>query len=64
MRRIWGAVLALALIGAGTQLQARPLGTPSERMGKVALTFDDLPGYSLFNDQAWLDFINRECCAG
>lgn len=64
MRRIWGAVLALALIGAGTQLQARPLGTPSERMGKVALTFDDLPGYSLFNDQAWLDFINRELLRG
>jgi peptidoglycan/xylan/chitin deacetylase (PgdA/CDA1 family) len=33
-------------------------------MGKVALTFDDLPGLSLFNDQAWLDFINRELLRG
>lgn len=62
MRGIWGAVATLALWGGVAQ--AQPLAPPPAQMGKVALTFDDLPGLSLFNDQAWVDFINRQLLRG
>ena len=62
MRGVWGAVAALALWSGS--VQAQPLAPAPAQMGKVALTFDDLPGLSLFNDQAWVDFINRELLRG
>lgn len=66
MRGFWGAALALALMAGGISggAKAQPVSPPPAQMGKVALTFDDLPGLSLFNDQAWLDFINRELLRG
>lgn len=64
MRGVWGAVAALALTVGAAPVLAQPLAPPPAPMGKVALTFDDLPGLSLFNDQAWLDYINRTLLRG
>lgn len=48
---IWLAGLcALALMGAGAAARAET--------GQVALTFDDLPGLTLFNDQPYVNYIN------
>lgn len=60
MREFLGAVATLALVLGGACARAQTLPPPPATMGKVALTFDDLPGLSLFNDQAWLDYTNRK----
>ncbi|HEY6868250.1 MAG TPA: polysaccharide deacetylase family protein [Novosphingobium sp.] len=41
------------------------LGTPAAaKSGQVALTFDDLPGLTVFDDQAWTDYFNERLLAG
>ncbi len=41
------------------------LGAPAEaKPGQVALTFDDLPGLTIFDDQAWTDYLNSKLLAG
>lgn len=41
------------------------LGTPAAaRPGQIALTFDDLPGLTLFDDQPWTDYFNARLVAG
>ena len=52
---------ALALLGAGPAAWAEDNGQPS---GKVALTFDDLPGLTIFDDQPWIDYFNAELLHG
>ena len=51
------AVVSLVL---GTPVAAKPAQEP----GQVALTFDDLPGLTLFDDQPSTDWLNARLLAG
>lgn len=42
------------------------LGTPvaAAKPGQIALTFDDLPALTVFDDQPWIDYLNERLLAG
>jgi peptidoglycan/xylan/chitin deacetylase (PgdA/CDA1 family) len=51
------AVLVLVCLMAGSP-------NAHARTGKVALTFDDLPGLSLFHDQPYVNYLNKTLLRG
>lgn len=53
--------ILVAVVLAGLVANAAQAQTPR---GKVALTFDDLPGLSLFADQAYVNYINDTLLRG
>ena len=56
----WGRVVASAAVLLFVFLGAQA----SARSGRVALTFDDLPGLSILSDQAYVDDFNRAILRG
>jgi hypothetical protein len=60
--RPFARLLATVALLTCAPVHAEPGPPPAP--GKVALTFDDLPGLTLFTDQRWVDYLNAECCAG
>ena len=67
MKAALAVVAPLALLGAATAVLAAPAATAvPERLpsGKVALTFDDLPGLTIFANQPWVDYYNTKLLHG
>ena len=67
MRRpgvIFAAVLAASLMAGAAQARDRDHGRNRRPVGEVALTFDDLPGLTIFSDQPYVDYLNDSLLRG
>ena len=68
MRKLKAALAPLALMALLAQAPAQAENPahaeihateePAPPSGKIALTFDDLPGLTIFADQPWVDYLN------
>ena len=60
LKTLFAVLAPLALLGAAPAAWAED----APKGGRVALTFDDLPGLTIFDNQAWVDYANTMLLRG